>query len=461
MKLREIKQHHIPALITIFLLIIADIIAFVLSYYLVINVIDIKLNMKYPIRVLLLIILLMQIGQRYNPVATVSRSKDIKTILQIVYSVGIGYVIIKILNKSITIDQAQTELVFLHLFLLLDILIRLFIRTMQKFFLSKGHGHRKTIIIGSKTEALHIATELVQKPSLGYKLDGYFSSTESDSMNAICKYRGKIIDLRSYVNNNNIKETIIALNSHKHSILLEIISQLSLTSTTIKIIPDIYEAVTGQARVNVLTGIPLLDINPDIITELQILIKRIMDIFISGLGLIVLIPFNIFFAIIIKISSPGKFIYKQERMGKERRLFILYKFRTMYENSERDSGPVWASENDPRILPIGKILRKFRLDEIPQLFNVLKGEMSIVGPRPERVHFITELEKKIPYYNHRLRVKPGITGWAQVVGSYDKSVDDVINKLKLDFYYIENMSLMLDIKIIILTAWTIIRGKGL
>ena len=461
MKLREIKQHHIPALITIVLLIMADILAFVLSYYLVINVIDIKLNMKYPIRVLLLIILLMQIGQRYNPVATVSRSKDIKTILQIVYSVGIGYIIIKILNKSITIDQAQTELVFLHLFLLLDTLVRLFIRSMQKFFLYKGFGHRKTIIIGSKTEALHIATELVQKPSLGYKLDGYFSSFESKSMNAFCKYRGEIIDLRSYVNNNNIKETIIALNNHKQSILLKIISQLSLTSTTIKIIPDVYEAVTGQARVNVLTGIPLLDINPDIMTELQTLVKRIMDIIISVFGLIVLIPFNIFVAILIKISSTGKIIYKQERMGKERRLFVLYKFRTMYENSEKDSGPVWASENDPRILPIGKILRKFRLDEIPQLLNVFKGEMSIVGPRPERVHFITELEKKIPYYNHRLRVKPGITGWAQVVGSYDKSVDDVINKLKLDFYYIENMSLMLDIKIIILTAWTIVRGKGL
>ncbi len=439
----------------------ADILAFFLSYYLVINVIDIKLNMKYPIRVLLLIILLMQIGQRYNPVATVSRSKDIKTILQIVYSVGIGYIIIKILNKSITIDQAQTELVFLHLFLLLDTLVRLFIRSMQKFFLYKGFGHRKTIIIGSKTEALHIATELAQKPSLGYKLDGYFSSLESKSMNAFCKYRGEIIDLRSYVNNNNIKETIIALNNHKQSILLKIISQLSLTSTTIKIIPDVYEAVTGQARVNVLTGIPLLDINPDIMTELQTLVKRIMDIIISVFGLIVLIPFNIFVAILIKISSTGKIIYKQERMGKERRLFVLYKFRTMYENSEKDSGPVWASENDPRILPIGKILRKFRLDEIPQLLNVLKGEMSIVGPRPERVHFITELEKKIPYYNHRLRVKPGITGWAQVVGSYDKSVDDVINKLKLDFYYIENMSLMLDIKIIILTAWTIVRGKGL
>ena len=173
-----------------------------------------------------------------------------------------------------------------------------------------------------------------------------------------------------------------------------------------------------------------------------------------------MLPILMFVAILIKLNSKGPIIFKQERIGLNGKPFIVHKFRTMYTDSEKNTGPVWAKKNDPRITSIGNILRKTRLDEFPQLFDVLIGNMSIVGPRPEREFFINQLKDKFPYYMRRLNVRPGITGWAQIMGSYDTDIDNVEHKLKLDFYYIENISIWLDIKIMIITIWVILSGKG-
>jgi len=208
------------------------------------------------------------------------------------------------------------------------------------------------------------------------------------------------------------------------------------------------------------TGMPLIDINPNILTEVQFLLKRLIDIFVSLFSLIITSPILLLVAIIIKLSSKGDIIFKQERVGLNNKSFIVHKFRTMYDQSEKDTGPVWAKLNDPRITRIGYFLRKTRIDEFPQLFDVLIGNMSIVGPRPERDFFISQLKEKFPYYMRRLNVRPGVTGWAQIMGSYDTDIDSVENKLKLDFYYIENISIWLDIKIMIITIWVILSGKG-
>jgi len=279
-------------------------------------------------------------------------------------------------------------------------------------------------------------------------------------MSSYCEYLGKEKDIYSYVRAHNIREMIIILDIHKHDKLLEIIGRYELLGIGIKVIPDMYESISGQVRIDVLNGIPLMDINSDIMTEFQSLMKRTFDIVLSLFAMILLLPLFVVLAIVVNLDSAGGIFYKQIRLSKNGIRFNLYKLRTMFINSEKITGPIWAEKNDSRVTFAGKVLRKFHLDEIPQLYNVFKGQMSIVGPRPERPHIVEILTKEIPYYSHRLKVKPGITGWAQIRGVYDASMEDVYRKLKHDFFYIENMSLFLDIKILILTVWTIIKGKG-
>ena len=190
------------------------------------------------------------------------------------------------------------------------------------------------------------------------------------------------------------------------------------------------------------------------------LLKRIIDILFSLIALFLLAPLFILLSLLIFLSSPGSVFYRQIRVGKEGSHYKMYKFRTMYQDSEKNTGPIWASMEDERITPIGKILRRFHLDEIPQFFNVLIGDMSIVGPRPERPEIVAHIMKEIPDYLNRTKIKPGITGWAQIHGTYDKNLDDVTLKLKNDYYYIENRSIAFDIKILFLTLMKIIKGEG-
>lgn len=196
------------------------------------------------------------------------------------------------------------------------------------------------------------------------------------------------------------------------------------------------------------------------IIKLNSISKRIIDISFSIIALICLLPLIVILSTIIVMSSQGGIIYKQVRIGKNGMQYQLYKFRSMFKNSENKTGPIWALVGDKRITPIGKIMRKYHLDEIPQFVNVLIGQMSLVGPRPERPKIIRSLIKEIPNYTHRLTVKPGITGWAQIMGNYDTTLEDVNKKLKNDLYYIENISIMFDFKIIFLTMWIIMRGSG-
>ncbi len=188
--------------------------------------------------------------------------------------------------------------------------------------------------------------------------------------------------------------------------------------------------------------------------------KRGMDILFSSLGLLILSPLLVLVSILIKVTSPGPVFFRQERIGKNRCIFDMYKLRTMRLDAENDTGPVWARENDPRVTPVGKILRKSHIDEIPQLINVLKGEMSVVGPRPERPIFVAGLSKEIKDYTKRLAIRPGITGLAQVLHKYDETIEDVKKKIKLDLLYIREMCLMTDLRILIRTVLVVLTGKG-
>ena len=189
-------------------------------------------------------------------------------------------------------------------------------------------------------------------------------------------------------------------------------------------------------------------------------IKRFMDLVLSVLFFVTGLPFYIIFGLLIKLDSKGPVLFKQIRAGLQNSSFLLYKFRSMGFHAEADTGPIWTAQNDPRITKVGQFLRRFRFDEFPQLLNVLKGEMSLVGPRPERPFFVEKLKQEYPFYMRRLKVRPGITGWAQIKHPYDEHLEDVREKLRYDFYYIENVGLWLDLKIIIRTVRVMLSGKG-
>jgi exopolysaccharide biosynthesis polyprenyl glycosylphosphotransferase len=271
---------------------------------------------------------------------------------------------------------------------------------------------------------------------------------------------GTVDDIVSIVENTNSKEVIIALEKEDHELLVKVISKLEHQEVGLKIVPDLYEILSGQARTSQIYGMPLIDIMPELMPEWEKKLKRLLDVFTSLIILIISFPVIIISAISIKLESRGPVFFKQERSGMNGTTFRIIKFRSMYEDAEKHTGPVWSSKDDPRVTKVGKIIRRVRIDELPQMINVLKGEMSIVGPRPERPFFVEKLSQEIPYYKRRLKVRPGITGWAQVKHKYDESVEDVKIKLRYDLFYIENMSLRMDFKIIMRTIFVVLFGQG-
>ncbi|HJW30512.1 MAG TPA: sugar transferase, partial [Saprospiraceae bacterium] len=271
---------------------------------------------------------------------------------------------------------------------------------------------------------------------------------------------GEIKDLEKIIESNKIREVLITLRSSEHETLLDVVGRTSGSNVGLKIMPDLYDIISGQARTREIYGFPLIDINPELQRPWEETTKRVLDIIVSLGVLTVGAPVWFLAALGVRLSSKGPVIYRQERVGRYGVPFHIYKFRSMHVDAEVE-GPQWAIKNDPRVTPFGRLLRKTHLDEIPQFWNVLKGDMSLVGPRPERAYFVQLLSREIPYYPRRLRVRPGVTGLFQaMVYKYDENIDDVRNKLKYDLMYIESMSFRLDIKILFRTLYNVLRGGG-
>ncbi len=339
---------------------------------------------------------------------------------------------------------------------------RLFIRSLQRYLLIKGIGRRNALIIGFNERSKEIARKLMKHKQLGLDVIG-FAAVNKENVGK--EYRGvKVLgsldEIHSVVNKKNVREIIIALEQTNDAEMLNIISKCDNSGVTIKIVPDLYQIITGQVRTSSVYGFPLMEITPQLMTEWERKVKRMLDIIVSLVILILSLPISVITAILIKLETPGPVIFKQERVGLNGKVFKIYKFRSMVNDAEKKTGPVWAGKNDPRITKVGKFIRKVRIDEIPQMLNVLKGEMSLVGPRPERPFFVEKFAKEIPLYKRRLLVKPGITGWAQVKHKYDETIEDVKTKLKYDLFYIENMSIRMDLKILFRTVFTVLLGKG-
>ena len=369
-----------------------------------------------------------------------------------------------LLGIDINLGPVKSQYIIRYwiLFSLLTILNRWVIRSIQKFLLKKGFGQHNVIVIGSGERSSFVTEKLLNHQQKLYRVLGHIKtdSEKDESENEISGFLGKEKDMKDIIAQNPISDIVIALDVMDHDHILKLISIINGSPISIKIVPDLYEVISGLARTEQISGLPLIEVNFQESKWSSSGMKRASDFLLSTIALIVFSPLFILIGIIIKINSKGSIIYSQKRLGYRGRSYNIYKFRSMVADAEDESGPVWTLDDDPRITSIGKILRKYRIDELPQFINVFLGQMSIIGPRPERPYFIEKLKEKFPLYERRFRVRPGITGWSQIKHPSDTKEEDVRQKLRYDFYYIENLSFNLDLKIFASTIAVVLSGRG-
>lgn len=319
-----------------------------------------------------------------------------------------------------------------------------------------------TLIIGCGETAHEIWHDLEsRRRSMGFLFKGFLSLPDcnKNEFYGKLKHFGTTERLHEVIKKRGIQEVIIALEKGDKDKLIEVVEMLEGSSARVKIVPGIYDYLLGMVKTTHLLGAPLIEINPKILSNAEAVFKRGFDLGTSILALIILFPGLLTVAILIKLDSKGPIFYRQERIGKHGNPFKIIKFRSMRTDAEK-FGPALTQEKDPRITRIGSFMRKTRVDEFPQFLNVLKGDMSIVGPRPERQYFIDKICEVAPHYRHLHRVRPGITSWGQVKYGYASNVEEMVERMKFDILYIENISIQLDFKIMIYTFIVMVEGRG-
>jgi Undecaprenyl-phosphate glucose phosphotransferase len=341
------------------------------------------------------------------------------------------------------------------MFLVLNVILTFASRELVREVLERrwraGIGLKRILIAGSGELGRLVSDKILEHRELGYQIVGFIDDRASGDH---LGYRGlpllgTLADVAEITARESVDHLYVALPPEQHVHMIDLLERTSREMVDVKVVPDLLQVIALRARLEDLDGIPVININDVPLQGLNAVMKRCIDVVISTAALVVFAVPLALIALVVSITSRGSVFYRQERMGLDGKSFTIVKFRSMYDDAERHTGPVWAIADDPRVTPLGKFLRRSNLDELPQLWNVFRGDMSIVGPRPERPHFVAEFKHKVPQYMLRHKVKAGLTGWAQVNGWRGNTPLD--KRIEYDLYYIENWSVRLDLKIMWLT----------
>lgn len=342
------------------------------------------------------------------------------------------------------------------------LVIRLFFLKLSGTQLKKEKVFFKVLLIGSGKSATSFFNSFIKtNENTGYKISSFLNINGNHGLELpeeIKKYND-LTKLYEIIAADKIEEVIITVEKTERALLTKILQQLSDKDVNIKITPDAVDIISGAVQTSNVMGVPLIDVHSGLLPSWQKNIKRFVDLFISITASVLLLPVLIYTAVRTKFSSKGPVLYGQERVGYKGIPFTIYKFRSMIEAAEKD-GPMLSTDDDSRVTGWGKIMRKWRLDELPQLWNIIKGEMSLVGPRPERKFYVLQIVEQHSEYNYLFKVKPGLTSWGMVKFGYASSVEEMIQRMPYDLMYVENISLLLDLRIMILTLVILLKGEG-
>jgi exopolysaccharide biosynthesis polyprenyl glycosylphosphotransferase len=403
---------------------------------------------------ILSVLALLGFFQQYYIPRAISRVDQLYAVIAAVSVGTLLAVALSVLLLSRDFEFPRAMVAYAWLFGIVTITIgRTLHQLVRAWLLNKGLGKDNVLIIGSGEMARAILQHIIWSPQLGYEVVGIVNGQNTAEAMLGIPVLGTIEDLPTLIEKHRINEVIIATPEKGHRETVRIIALCERGEVSIKVFPDIFQFVATQPTIGDLGGLPLISVRDYAMRGYLLVFKRLIDILGAGLGLLFLSPLMMLVGLAIKLESPGAVFFVQERMGLDGQPFRIIKFRSMRNDAEKH-GPGWTVDNDPRQTKLGRFLRRIELDELPQLINVLLGEMSLVGPRPEQVHYVLEFRNTVPRYMDRHRAKAGMTGWAQVNGM--RGDTSIAERTKFDLWYIENWSVLLDLKIILRTFWQIV-----